>query len=149
MAEGFLRARAGDRFEVASAGTEATGVHPLAVRVMSEVGVDLAGHASKTVDRFLGQPWDYVITVCDAACEACPVFPEKTDRLHWSFEDPSRATGTERQRLEAFRRVRDQIEARLTDWIETRSPRPGARGRAPRADARTHSPKIYLGVIVP
>jgi arsenate reductase len=119
MAEGFLRSLAGDRFEVASAGTEATRVHPLAVRAMSEAGVDLSAHISKTVDRFLDQPWDDVITVCDAANEACPVFPKTTSRLHWSFQDPSQATGTEHERLEVFRRVRDQIKARLTDWIKT------------------------------
>jgi arsenate reductase len=91
---------------------------------MSEAGVDLNGHTSKTVDQFLDQPWDYVITVCDAANEACPVFPKKTSRLHWSFRDPAQATGTEHERLEAFRRVRDQIKARLTDWIKTQQATP-------------------------
>jgi arsenate reductase len=119
MAEGFLRSLAGDRFEVASAGTEATRVHPLAARAMAEVGIDLSGHTSKTVDQFLEQPWDYVITVCDAANEACPVFPKKSSRLHWSFQDPSQTTGTEDERLAVFRRVRDQINGRLTDWIRT------------------------------
>ena len=80
MAEGFLRARAGDRLEVASAGTEATRVHPLAIRAMAEVGIDLSRHTSKTLDRFLGEPWDYVITVCDSADERCPVFPARTTR---------------------------------------------------------------------
>jgi arsenate reductase len=117
MAEGFLRALAGERFEVASAGTEATRVHPLAIRVMDETGVDLRGHASKTVDRFIGNPWDYVITVCDTANERCPVFPGGTMRLHWSFEDPSAASGTEEERLQVFRRVRDQISARIRSWI--------------------------------
>jgi len=117
MAEGFLRALAGERFEVASAGTEATRVHPLAIRVMDEAGVDLRGHASKTVDRFIGNPWDYVITVCDTANERCPVFPGGTMRLHWSFEDPSAASGTEEERLQVFRRVRDQISARIRSWI--------------------------------
>jgi arsenate reductase len=117
MAEGFLRARAGERFEVASAGTERTQVNPLAVRAMAEVGVDLSAHTSKTVDRFVAEPWDYVITVCDSASERCPVFPAPTTRLHWSFEDPSAATGTEAARLETFRRVRDQIAARIDDWL--------------------------------
>ena len=117
MAEGFLRSMAGDRFEVASAGTEATRVHPLAVRAMTEVGIDLSRHTSKVVDEFVEQPWAYVITVCDAANEACPVFPKKSSRLHWSFEDPSQATGTDDQRLNMFRRVRDQIKRRITDWI--------------------------------
>jgi arsenate reductase (thioredoxin) len=78
MAEGFLRSLAGDRFEVASAGTEATRVHPLAVRAMAEVGIDLSAHTSKVVDNLVEQPWDYVITVCDDANEACPVFPKKS-----------------------------------------------------------------------
>jgi len=93
MAEGLLRALAGDRFDVASAGTEATGVHPLAVRAMADVGLDIGRHTSKTVDTLLDQPWDHVITVCDSANERCPVFPKKTRRLHWSFSDPSQATG--------------------------------------------------------
>jgi arsenate reductase len=117
MAEGFLRQLAGDRFEVASAGTEATRVHPLAVRAMAEVGIDLGPHSSKTVDTLLGRPWDYVITVCDSANERCPVFPGHTTRLHWSFDDPSQATGSEDERLGTFRRVRDQIQIRLKDWL--------------------------------
>jgi arsenate reductase len=119
MAEGFLRSLAGDRFEVASAGTQATRVHPLAVRAMADIGIDLSGHTSKVVDGFVGQPWDYVITVCDAANEACPVFPARSRRLHWSFNDPSQATGTEERRLAVFRRVRDQIRDRVTDWVKT------------------------------
>lgn len=119
MAEGFLRALAGDRFEVASAGTQATRVHPLAVRAMAALAIDLNGHTSKIVDDLVEQPWDYVITVCDAANETCPVFPKKSSRLHWSFEDPSEAAGTDEQRLEVFRRVRDQIKRRITDWIRT------------------------------
>jgi len=119
MAEGFLRSLAGDRFEVASAGTQGTRVHPLAVRAMADLAIDLSGHTSKTVDEFVEQPWDYVITVCDAANEACPVFPKKSSRLHWSFEDPSQAAGTDDQRLEVFRRVRDQIKRRIADWIRT------------------------------
>jgi arsenate reductase len=117
MAEGFLRALAGDRLEVASAGTEATRVHPLAIRAMDEVGIDLRGHASKTLDGFLGQRWDYVLTVCDRAAEACPVFPGPAERIHWSFEDPSAATGDESERLGAFRRVRDRIAERLRGWL--------------------------------
>jgi len=117
MAEGFLRAMAGDRFEIASAGTEATRVHPLAIRAMEEVRISLAGHTSKTLDRFLGQPWDYVITVCDRANERCPLFQAATRRLHWGFDDPSRATGTEEERLGTFRRVRDEIMGRLRAWL--------------------------------
>jgi arsenate reductase len=117
MAEGWLRALAGDRFEVASAGTEATRVHPLAIRAMAEVGVDIAGHESKTLERYVGEPWDWVITVCDAAAERCPTFPGGARRLHWSFDDPSRASGAEADRLAAFRRVRDEIAARLRGWL--------------------------------
>ena len=117
MAEGLLRALAGDRFEAASAGTEATRVHPLAIRAMSEVGIARAGHSSKTLDQFLTQPWDCVITVCDNANERCPVFPARTARLHWSFEDPSAATGSEDQRLEVFRHIRGKISAQIRSWI--------------------------------
>jgi len=117
MAEGFLRSMASDYFEVASAGTEATRVHPLALGAMREVGIDLRSHTSKTVDHVIDHPWDYVITVCDAANEACPVFPRKTSRLHWSFRDPSRATGMEEERLEVFRQVRDQIKTRISEWL--------------------------------
>ena len=117
MAEGFLRALAGDRFEAASAGTEATRVHPLAIEAMRERDVDIAGHASKTVDGLLDQRWDHVITVCDDARERCPVFPGRTQRLPWSFPDPSRAAGSEAERLAAFRRVRDAIQERVEAWV--------------------------------
>jgi len=127
MAEGFLRALAGDRFEVASAGTEATRVHPLAIRAMAEVGIDLGGHTSKTLERFLDQPWDSVITVCDSANERCPVFPSRTTRIHWSFEDPSQATGTEDERLAVFRRIRDEIAGRLRTWLAAQETQSGHR----------------------
>jgi arsenate reductase len=117
MAEGFLRSMAGDRFEVASAGTEATHVRPLAMRAMAEVGVDISGHTSKTLDRFVNEPWDFVITVCDSANESCPVFPSATRRLHWSFPDPSRARGTDDEKLAVFREVRDAIRIRLQEWL--------------------------------
>ena len=117
MAEGLLRAMAPDRFEVASAGTEATRVHPLAIRAMDELAIDLRSHRSKTLDRFLATPWDYVITVCDSAEERCPVFPGRATRVHWSFEDPSAAAGSEEERLAIFRRVRDAIAARLRGWL--------------------------------
>lgn len=119
MAEGFLRALAGDRVDVASAGTEATRVHPLAIRAMEEAGVDIRGHTSKTFDRFLTEPWDYVITVCDSANERCPLFPGRATRIHWSFEDPSGAGGSEDARLAVFRRVRDAIRTRLAQWVAT------------------------------
>jgi arsenate reductase (thioredoxin) len=117
MAEGFLRALAGNRFEVESAGSEKTCVHPLAIRAMREVGIDIESHRSKTLERFLTEPWDYVITVCDSANESCPIFPRTVRRLHWSFEDPSRAAGTEDDRLQVFRRVRAAISARLRAWL--------------------------------
>jgi arsenate reductase (thioredoxin) len=122
MAEGLLRALAPDRFEVASAGTEATRVHPLAIRAMDELGIDLGGHTSKTLDRFLAESWDYVITVCDTANERCPVFPGAAMRLHWGFDDPSAARGTEEERLAEFRRVRDAIATRLRSWLAERVP---------------------------
>jgi arsenate reductase len=119
MAEGLLGHLAGDRFEAMSAGTEATHVRPLAVRAMKEVGVDISEHESKTLERYLGESFDYVITVCDDANEACPFFPGARERLHWSFEDPSRAEGSEEERLAVFRRVRDrikdQVQAELVD----------------------------------
>lgn len=116
MAEGFLRQMAGDRFEVASAGTEATGVRPEAIEAMRRRGIDISGQTSKTLDGFLNEPWEYVITVCDDANEACPVFPGAKHRLHWSFPDPSRVHGPERQA--AFDRVADEIEARLKEWLD-------------------------------
>jgi len=126
MAEGFLRQLAGDRFEVASAGTQARGVNPLAVRAMAERGVDISGQSSKTLDRFLDDGWDYVVTVCDSANEACPVFPRAATRLHWSFDDPSLARGSDDERLVVFRRVRDEIETRITRWLQPRATPAGA-----------------------
>ncbi len=126
MAERFLRELGGDRFEVASAGTVATAVHPLAARVMKELGLDLRGHSSKTLDRYLGERWDYVITVCDQAGERCPLFPGPARRIHWSFEDPSAATGSEAERLATFRRVRDAIRDRLRAWLAEITPGPAA-----------------------
>jgi arsenate reductase len=113
MAEGLLRAWAGDRFEAFSAGVEATEVRPLAIRVMAEIGIDIGGQKSERLDTYLGQPFEYVITVCDEAREACPSFPGAERQLHWSFDDPSAATGSEEARLAVFRRVRDEIGARI------------------------------------
>jgi arsenate reductase len=113
MAEGLLRHLGGERFEVFSAGTEATRVHPLAVRAMAEVGIDISGQQSKTLDRYLGEPFDVVITVCDQANEACPVFPGAKERWHWSLPDPSRATGTEDEQLAVYRMVRDALKERI------------------------------------
>jgi arsenate reductase len=113
MAEGLLRTMAGDQFEVFSAGTEETRVHPIAIEAMREIGIDIGGQRSKTLDMFGGQQFDYVITVCDRANETCPIFPSATERIHWSFDDPSAATGTDEQRLRAFRNVREGIQQRL------------------------------------
>ena len=113
MAEGLLRQLGGDRFEVFSAGTEATMVRPLAIRAMQELGIDISGQQSKTLARYLDQPFDQVITVCDQANEACPVFFGARERLHWSFPDPSQATGTEAEQLSVYRQVRDAIRARI------------------------------------
>jgi arsenate reductase len=113
MAEGLLRHLAGNRFESHSAGTEAAHVRPLAIRAMHEIGIDVSGQESKTLDRYLGERFDYVITVCDEANEACPFFPGANNRLHWSFEDPSQAPGSEEERLKVFQRVRDEIRERI------------------------------------
>jgi len=118
MAEGFLRAMADDRFEVGSAGTEKTSVNPLAIRVMAERGIDISGQTSKVYSDL--ESWDCLITVCDDANERCPWVSGSVERLHWSFPDPSRATGTEEERLVVFRRVRDQIQERLSDWLRGR-----------------------------
>lgn len=107
MAEGLLRHIAGDRFEVHSAGTEETRVHPLAIEAMREIGIDISAHTSKTLEQFLDQRFDFVITVCDSANESCPVFPGNVERIHWSFDDPSKGD------LAAFRRVRDEIASKL------------------------------------
>lgn len=119
MAEGLLRHLAGDRFEVMSAGTEATSVRPEAIKAMAERGVDISGQGSKTLERYLGEPFDYVVTVCDDANEACPVFPGAERRLHWSLQDPSRAEGSEEEHLEVFRKVRDEIQARISEELLT------------------------------
>jgi arsenate reductase (thioredoxin) len=113
MAEGLLRHLAGDRFEVYSAGTEATSVRPEATKVMAELGVDISGQESKTLGSYPDEPFDYVVTVCDDANEACPIFPGAKNRLHWSFRDPSQATGSEEARLRVFRGVRNEILARI------------------------------------
>src|SRR5919107_4686459 len=115
MAEGLLRHLAGDRFEAMSAGTEATRVRPLAIRAMEEIGIDISEQESETLERYLGESFDYVITVCDEANEACPLFPGAQSRLHWSFEDPSKAEGPEEERLAIFRSVRDKIRQRIED----------------------------------
>lgn len=117
MAEGLLRHDAGDRFEVYSAGTKPSIVRPEAIAVMNEIGIDISGHRSKSVDEFAGRGLDYVITVCDDAKESCPVFPAKTLRLHWPFTDPAAVQGSDEERKAAFRKVRDQIHDRIKNFL--------------------------------
>ena len=109
MAEGLLRHDAGERFEVESAGTKPGQVRPEAIAVMKELGIDISGHRSKSVDEFAGRNFDYVLTVCDNAKESCPIFPGHAKRVHRNFEDPAAAGGSENERLAVFRRVRDQL----------------------------------------
>jgi arsenate reductase len=113
MAEGLLRHDAGERFDVKSAGVAPTEVKPEAIEVMREIGIDISGQRSKSVDAFTEEEFDYVITVCDNANEQCPIFPGKAERIHWSFEDPAAVTGDAEARLAVFRRVRDQIREKL------------------------------------
>ena len=113
MAEGLLRHDAGNVYEVFSAGTKPSHVRPEAITVMREVGIDISGHRSKSVDEFAGQDFNYVITVCDNAKQSCPVFPAKTKRVHWSIADPAAVQGSQGEALTAFRRVRDELRARL------------------------------------
>lgn len=119
MAEGLLRHDGGRRFEVESAGVVKSFVRPQAIAAMEEIGIDITGHRSKSVDEFTGQEFDYVITVCDNAKESCPVFPGKTQRIHWSFDDPADAEGSDEEKLLVFRRVRDEIRIRLNEFTET------------------------------
>lgn len=113
MAEGLLRALGGPAYTVASAGTEATRVRPEAIAAMRELNIDISGHTSKTLQQFLDQAWDEVITVCDNANESCPVFPAAKHRRHWSIEDPSQVQGDDATRLAAFRTARDELRQRI------------------------------------
>jgi arsenate reductase len=119
MAEGLLCHDAGNVYEVFSAGTKPTQVRPEAIAVMREVGIDISGHRSKSVDEFAGQDFDYVITVCDNAKQGCPVFPAKTKRIHWSVEDPAAVQGSPEETLTAFRRIRDELRARLQAFAQS------------------------------
>ncbi len=119
MAEGLLRHDAGDRFEVFSAGTHPSKVRPEAIAAMGELGVDISRQKSKSVDEFAGQDFDYVLTVCDRARESCPVFPGKTTKIHHSFEDPAAFQGPYEARLDAFRRVRDELRRYLAEFPES------------------------------
>lgn len=118
MAEGLLRHMAGDRFDVESAGTIATFVRPQAIAAMAELGIDISGHRSKSLDEFLDTPFDYVITVCDNANETCPIFPGPAKRIHWSFDDPAAAVGSDEEIMNEFRRVRNEIKTRLEEFSQ-------------------------------
>lgn len=118
MAEGLLRARGGPAFEVWSAGTQPRTVHPLAIRAMRQIGIDISAHYAKGIEEFASQPpMDLVITVCDEAQEACPYFPHARHQVHWGFPDPSRVTGSEEERLEAFRHIRDLITVKIDQFL--------------------------------
>jgi arsenate reductase len=116
MAEGLLRHDSGDRFEVLSAGTRPGSVRPEAIAAMRELGIDISGHRSKSVNEFHGQHFDYVLTVCDHARESCPIFPASTLKTHRNFEDPAASQGSEEERLALFRRVRDEIREYLKSF---------------------------------
>lgn len=117
MAEGFLRGLAGDRFVAASAGTDPQGLNPLAVRAMQEMHIDISNQRSKSISEFLDKPFEYVITVCDSARQACPVFSGGQRILHWDIEDPAKAQGSEEERLAKFRRARDEIRQRILSFL--------------------------------
>ena len=118
MAEGIVNHDLGERFQAFSAGTEATSVNPMAIRVLAEIGIDISGHYSKTLDQFADQSFDHVITLCGSANEQCPLFFGGVRRVHLGFDDPSRGSGSEEQMLADFRRVRDEIRSRLRAYLE-------------------------------
>ena len=118
MAEALLRSRSRGRVEVESAGTEKTLVRPLALKALEEIGIDASAQTSKTMERFIDEQFDYVITVCDAANDACPTFPNAGAREHWSLPDPSKATGSEEQQLEVYRVVREELDVRVQGLVK-------------------------------
>jgi arsenate reductase len=121
LAEGFLQRAAGDILDVQSAGSKPAGyVHPLAIKVMAEIGVDISAHRSKSWNEFMQAPVETVITVCGHADQACPIFPGQVNRHHWPIDDPAHATGTEEEKLEVFRRVRDEIRRRFEAYADGR-----------------------------
>ena len=121
LAEGILRAAGGDKLRVASAGSKPAGhVHPLAIQVMKEIGLDISQHRSKHLNEFLNQPVETVITVCGNADQACPIFPGQVNRHHWGFDDPAHATGTDEEKLAVFRRLRDEIRSVFTAYAAGR-----------------------------
>jgi len=143
MAEGLLRHLDGDAFAAFSAGTEATRVHPLAIAAMNEIGVDITGQRSKVLTEYLAQRFDAVITVCDNANDACPTFPGKTERLHWSLPDPAAVMGTEAEQLAAFRAVREALSRLLPPFIATARQR-----HAPHAPEANRANEVGAAVTV-
>jgi arsenate reductase len=117
MGEGLFRKEGGTEYDVVSAGTAPSRVRPEAVKVMNEIGIDISGHRSKSIDEFAGQHFDYVVTVCDNARDQCPIFPGRAERIHWSLEDPAAVQGSEPERLAAFRRIRDELHHRVRDFL--------------------------------
>jgi arsenate reductase (thioredoxin) len=122
MAEAILRREGGADFEVVSAGVAPKPIHPLTIRVLAEAGIDIRGAHSKSIAAFIGRPYDYVVTVCDRARESCPVFPGAGESLHWGFDDPAEATGTEEERLAVFRRVMTEIAGRVRSFVAATQP---------------------------
>ncbi|MBN9658345.1 MAG: arsenate reductase ArsC [Acidobacteria bacterium] len=118
MGEGLFRHEGAGQWQVESAGTKPSLVRPEAIAAMAEIGIDISGHRSKSVNEFVGQNFDYVVTVCDNARDACPVFPGAVNRLHWSFEDPASVQGPEAQRIAEFRRIRNQIHERVRTFAD-------------------------------
>ncbi|MDH3890307.1 MAG: arsenate reductase ArsC [candidate division Zixibacteria bacterium] len=119
MAEGFLRTLGGNRLTVDSAGITPSRLDRRAVTAMAELGIDISGHTSDAMDRYLQDQFDYVITVCDNARDNCPLFPGQAKRLHWPFDDPAAATGSDQEVMAEFRRVRDEIKAKVVSWLKT------------------------------
>ena len=122
MAEGLLRALSRGAVEASSAGTKPSQVNPLAIAAMKEAGIDISAHRSKSVEEFAAQRFDIVITVCDNAKETCPIFPGAPERIHWSFPDPAAVEGSHEEKLRAFRDVRDGLQQRLQQLMDSRRP---------------------------
>jgi arsenate reductase len=118
MGEGLARTLTHGTWDVFSAGTKPSTVNPLAIQVMAEVGIDISQQRSKHLNEFLNQPFDFVLTVCDDAAEACPVFPGPAQRLHWGFPDPAATLGSAAERLQSFRNVRDDFKTKFTQWLQ-------------------------------
>ncbi len=119
MAEGLLRHLASDKFEVFSAGINPTSINPLAIKAMNEIGIDISRQRTKSINEFLGQQFDYIVTVCDNARQTCPVFHGQYEKIHWDLGDPAEAQGSEDERIVIFRRIRYEIEQKIKDWIKS------------------------------